>query len=1350
MERRSPAKYISRITKELANSYFPVWMNASRNPISVMQKALVNPSVIFAEFLSQEIEKTKNRMFPQSLPIDIPSYFYGTNPDVVYDVDNLLYNNEQIYALDLAEDEEDFFNTDESSLKPDTLIYTNLITGDEYNGIAPDYCNIVKGDLYDEEWTSNDPVILNVISSIDTDNREDVGIYGRILYGTVVGNQGVFTGTTDEEKNIPDIEIRYDFSQKIYDHKKDYIRHTIFKSQEIFEERSAILSNGNDDYSTIIDVPVAKYVDIYTETVSGDEILSESEYEIIETNLLDTDNWISELDYNNNGIIDDEDRLQIVNRIGLSINNTTPEEWSKHSEYDLNGDGEINDFELTVINNAYMNTSLKDKCFIRFFNPGKYTVSVTRFTDEAIVSTYTKDNTTLLPISGYTYGESTFNFFEDFEDISYDPVNNVYWCSSKLEHCIYAIYIEDNFIKDKVKVPVLFDYDSEVRGICFDNGFVYVLIFNHDSKKCKVAVYDTKRYIKPENEYAVLEVEDYIFHDPTSLNITEEGRYIITDYNSFVILKGIRDRIYINGNTLISYKDLSDKLTDKDGNPVEMYYRYLWNEYDEYGSFVFGIDRLPGESNLFYYRRMMSVYRNLPLQTRQGVINRISNGLGLPTYTVYNQTFITKYAPDFETVAENSALYIDYNRIDSIITGDDNGNDTYNFIDSEGDKVASLSGYSLLFESQSYLDDKHLIDLVYPVRINDEEIIQVQDTWKVNNRVPLIDGIDKIEVNELHNEDYLEANSYITGDHEPTDKLIDILDRINNLTDNRFMLLKPYDSLYDVNYNEEDTIIIPTKMDKYSNGKDYLSGIGFGKDLNLEGFKTHTEDVLAPEEFIGSEIPDILTVEEDTYRNNEWHPVINPGWFYYKGEEYFCFSNKITEVFTLNDLEEDEDGYRFKLTNSIDKFSPVIIHQISYTGDEIKGIYKQDEEYNNSDFLRTLGIEINSRFVKGYDYYKETQSVLAYNKYILESELEDPSLLFDPDIISGDNILVAYYSDIYDSFTDYDTNINPLITGKDKGFVCITTEEERVSDVNANNIVAYSAESSLFENKSTDIIIEITDSNGKLLNDKEITVTLTRKLYDGNSNEIQIIDSECVNDLVGKYRLQTIPDEIVEDNYTISKPINNSSQFYTDNYYLLRHTGYFEVNGEKKLKVEASTGVNGRYSIRFVSPSSISKQITARIKIECDSQSFVYEIKCIPDKSFIQINKLSSYITKGDLVSKYGYVIKSLTGDVTGDASGDVSNDYDVTIEEATIIPDYLKCYDYESFSVCTSVNMLYKLTDTVEEATMVRLNGIVEENSIKYNLIDEDMKNNDLMYEYKTINKDIPYLDGEREYGSR
>lgn len=1091
----------SRITDNVVPPNFKEWTAIYRERKALARTGIINPTAVAIEdAIESELGIIEQNMFPQTANINEPYLLYTHSDN--YTVDNI--NEVYLSGIPISElhkivyTEDDMFADDFEELQ----LYKTINIDINEVGVSGEVGWLGFGDVQDD--------VLNVCILRSGD--------------CISGNLG--------HEVIADLQVDVSVKHPQYD---DYEPSYIIENYIPTEERSIpYMLNGGNYLQTELFIK-----DVILITIDGIGEIKDTEYELISLENY-TDQYSYTCDFNNNYIVDDDDRREMIANIGVTIDLVEPEVWnSTYRKYDFNKDGIIDYKDVGYFDIFYKSVRERVGTIIRLPEThGRVGIQANYYTDFYQKYTYIEDIGSITPILLRNPIDEVAPIFpSDTIDVAFDLKNGYYITSSEANRCFYIVLSENDIIKEKVKVPIGDFYDYVPRGIKWKDDFIFVLL-HKDSTNNKVVVFDMQAEFI-EKFIDVYDIEDELIN-PTCLTVTSEDQIIICDGNNVYIFKPVRRKILLRGNKVYAFEDfgsglqfMSDNsLIPESGLVMEPY--SLWNTFDEYAMVPYGLERIPGEDNVELLMRMNDVIDNLPGTTKQGLINAIQRDLGYPTYTAQYTKIYLPRTPDptkvldfqlfiddleyfYEDVIISGLYYTFYNDGEEIITIDD--------------KELTILGpglYNHNFVFTYYNDDEPPLDR-YTVSTNLDPFIE-KDIYQY----PYIELFALYEEDYLYNED---NGFFLSG--MPTSKLINIVNHLDHIDISLWKNAIVEESFFDsLNYDDEIAYIY-TYMDVYPSGHIMGNGIGDYRDLETVDITLDSPD----EESIILTVDGEVIVEQSS--SEIWKPHILPGYFYIDDVEYYCFSNKTTE---FHENIDSNAGDVIELIDYPAKDSPIILNLVNSLPTSEDIIYfKDDIEITNN----PLEFNCNERFARTYESESSDYTIISVDNYIYDSF--DNQIVFISGVtISGD--IIVLYDNTSEPFKA-ELNISPITCPIDEGFISLkdSNVDEPVSGL-ANDIIYEIYDNNLNDRDHINLIVQVVDDTYIPLSGIPIKASLYMDLRDEYGNEVYV-STENYNNLYTKYNLNITSGNIAYDDgnsypidTTLQRLIVSSSCFLDNNY----------------------------------------------------------------------------------------------------------------------------------------------------------------------------------------------------------
>jgi len=397
-----------------------------------------------------------------------------------------------------------------------------------------------------------------------------------------------------------------------------------------------------------------------TNTLDGSAAIVTTEYTTTDYN---TSKYKEQYDFNNDGIIDDYDKDELMVNIGRSSSNYSAEEWEeKYAKYDINGDGEIDNTDLSLFMDAHMSVKFHGT-ILKFDNNGIFIVKY-KYIDNGMTEAIYDNNeeVAFLPTRDALNNEDILPLPTDWKMACYSPLLQSYLYLNKDEHKIVIIKYDTDLIENVLdkwaiylpiktgadatismdvfgnKLYVLMKYDGKyvIVKYTLDDNFndEYEIRYVHNNKVDKVGV-----TIKQRDQEGIL--------DPVGIKVLSDDLMIVVDRigNGFLnvkLIRGIYDYAMIdtfneNGQRALFTRERYDILKSGENILTQVYY-HIWNRYDDF-AFELGLFRMPGEGNINLRNRIYNYLNNYPDPSREMIEMEIHR-----EFMIDDQAFIADHA----------------------------------------------------------------------------------------------------------------------------------------------------------------------------------------------------------------------------------------------------------------------------------------------------------------------------------------------------------------------------------------------------------------------------------------------------------------------------------------------------------------------------------------------------------------------------------------------------------------------------------------------------------------------------------------------------------------------------------
>lgn len=886
MRRINPPKlYYGYATDKYAKQLIEPWMLPYRDKLSVWQSAIINPMVILAEdTINNDLDIIKKVIFPQTSYIDEPYIFYQTHPDTKIDsIDNILLDNRPLTEHYKAVDSDaDFLAM-------------------EYDTLVP----YMEKDFF----LNHDTYGKGIIGFGDQQ--------GNVIRATVwhIPNETPYTYTGNYSKavkeGIPDGVLNVDVVSKVFEQDQE-VMSGAYTDVRLFEEvtrqvvareeyHPVVLMSSDIDNLSIRSAIDDRAVDYY--------IIFPNQQKI----------YKRELDFNDNGVVDEEDFKMMKTAMGKSYETIDPEEWNElWRHFDFNNDGRVSRADMDMFLAYYPSSIWPDKSILIVRRMGGYYLTErTLIGNTPATNTFTTNTKGgFISIKNYSDDPTVVGRFPKTAlDVTYDSRSDVYYYSSSVEKGVIGTKFNRlGSIVERKKFTLGEYYDWDPRGLKWKDGYLYLLIVKDG--KCKILRYDTLTTY----DHTFDKVIDIFcdFNDPTFLTINDEDRFVIGDGSRVYIMRNIYRRAYLKDERLLLSSHPLYEWSCYDGSG---YFTYggdysgiisgmpsgmvsgaltfgpdlLWNVFDEYALGT-GLERLPGEDNDNLLFRIMGVFRRPPGINHLGLVNAVQRDLSLRYYTPVEGYFSLRFEPDNTRLRELKIYADDVELNISRITSTDSGG--YRFYDRNARLIIELEDANIKAIGEA-LNRANQLDIAYWTFDKDGESVHIHDRWDDFDYVARKVDEPYIDFYSLGDDEYLldPDNGYFTADGQITEKLLRIIEKADSYSNDRWFNAVTDESFYDMTSYDGNVVVVPTKYDIcIPSGMRTMSGNGWNGDIE------HLE------------IVSDINMRGTAAAEEKWHPIVRPGFFYIEEEEYYCFHDKatfiaLTGVYSVDEIRNTSSGY---------------------------------------------------------------------------------------------------------------------------------------------------------------------------------------------------------------------------------------------------------------------------------------------------------------------------------------------------------------------------------------------------------------------------------------------------------
>lgn len=884
MRRIDPPKlYYGYATGKYAKQLIEPWMLPFRDKLSVWQSAIINPMVILGEdTVNNDIDIFEKVIFPQTSYIDEPYIYYQTHKDLkIQSIDQVLLDGIPI---------SDYYKPVDSD---------STFLAMEYDCLVP----YIEEDFF----LDHDTYGKGIIGYGDQQ--------GNTIKATVwhIPSEEPYTYTANYSRaireGIPDGILNVDVASKIYEQDQEVLIGS-YTEVNLFENvvRSIV---SREDYHPVV---------LMSSDISNLRIRPDIDDRTVDYYIMfpsEQKTYKKTLDFNENGVVDEEDYKMMRTAMGKTYETIDPEEWNEiWSHFDLNNDGRISKADMDMFMAYYPSSIWPDKAILILRKMGGYVLTErTILGNTTTTSTFaTNAKGGFMNIKNYSNDPTVIGRFPKTAlDVTYDSRSDVYYYSSSVEKGVIGTKFNKlGSIIERKKFTLGEYFDWDPRGVKWKDGYVYLLVVK--SGQCKILRYDTLTTY----DYTYDKVIDILceFNDPTFLTINDEDRFIIGDGSKLHIMKNIYRRALIKDNRLLlsshpsydwvcydnsgvfSFGDTSSGIVSGIASgivsgEINLGPELLWNVFDEYALGT-GLERLPGEDNDSLLYRIMGVFRRPPGINHLGLANSVQRDLALRYYTPVKGYFSLRFEPNLNRIRELE-IYSDNSKID--VRRIVNTEEGYRFLDGSGRLIIELNGADIVNIGPILNKTKNL-DIVYWTFDSEDNEVSIHDRWDNFDYISMETDEPYVRFHSLGDEDYLldPDNGYFSVDGQITEKLLRIIEKADSYSNDRWHNAITDESFYDMTSYDGNVVVIPTEYDIcVPSGMLAMSGNGWKDDIKHIGIKSD------------------IALRGTAASEEKWHPVLYPGFFYIEEEEYYCFHDKATfitsGVMSVEDVKATSEAY---------------------------------------------------------------------------------------------------------------------------------------------------------------------------------------------------------------------------------------------------------------------------------------------------------------------------------------------------------------------------------------------------------------------------------------------------------
>jgi hypothetical protein len=473
--------------------------------------------------------------------------------------------------------------------------------------------------------------------------------------GTILSDPGYVFNFSLPNRWSPNTTLNENFT--LNETVEDPAYETITKQVTITKSNTRILLDHQlsfrNDKVSILDVTGSVDDNVY---ITNFEFTNTFDYTVADVYVADIDG---------DGIIDQKEIDLITPELGKSKANYTEEEWNEtYSNYDINGDGLIDDGDLAAIQ-ALQNTVQLDVSAVVIPDPGTYEITYEiPLNGQASTAVYKIDN---VPVY---FKNTIYNYLRSpwpngFIDASYDDHKKITYYLDNDSKSIWA-YENTELITsqtlDRYKIQLPISASLELKGIIYHNYRIYVLAFRSGNPYIYTVrtdvneIEDNITFVPIHSGARNIDDQHIKLRDNTGLDSSATGLTIINGSKlatvtntEVVILLPIYDYYYFsvdnNNNNRVSFREKYESLASTPELTLYPIYQNLWNMIDTHAEEK-GLYRLPGENNEGLKNRSLDVFPYFPSRDRTGSLYGMQRELGSEVETLHEVTHI-KILPSF-------------------------------------------------------------------------------------------------------------------------------------------------------------------------------------------------------------------------------------------------------------------------------------------------------------------------------------------------------------------------------------------------------------------------------------------------------------------------------------------------------------------------------------------------------------------------------------------------------------------------------------------------------------------------------------------------------------------------------
>jgi len=355
-------------------------------------------------------------------------------------------------------------------------------------------------------------------------------------------------------------------------------------------------------------------------------------------------------DFNNDGLINEDEYAEMQSNVGKSIGNYNPVDWKKnYDKYDIDQDGTITASDLKIFKN-YMFSARNKGSIVTVSGAGIIDITYS-YTETAGTSyVYNVDGGPAY-LDTKIYGESLTDKPESWKAGAYSDLYSSHLFMDKEQNRVavvkYATDITEMVIdKFDILLPI-YDNDEYPIGIAEHKDKLYTLVKGgvnpyfiiHDLSN---NVHDDYviRYVhnrRNEDESIARDKEGIV--NPIGFGVVSKDIIIVIDdigngFINYVLIRGIYDYATFDN---IQPEDIPGIFTREkydelylDEHSISQHYFHIWNRFDDF-AFENSIDRIPGEDNIHLKSRLMDYLDNFPNPSRSNIEKSIRREFDLWT-----------------------------------------------------------------------------------------------------------------------------------------------------------------------------------------------------------------------------------------------------------------------------------------------------------------------------------------------------------------------------------------------------------------------------------------------------------------------------------------------------------------------------------------------------------------------------------------------------------------------------------------------------------------------------------------------------------------------------------------------